>query len=287
MNMHPALLGRGDRLQGLCQLVSDFKGQVPVGGCGIEPKIDGIRMLWIDGELVTREGVPIHGADHIAAELRRMEHEACVPLFIDGEWQVGGTFDATRRHFMAKGGLGNAGIFHVFDVLEMRQWRGQDVSPALHARKRKLEALCQPLDEDGPVRQIPWAWVETEADARRVAADVIAAGGEGVILKHANATYRPGRSTNWLRIKKSQTWDCRILDLIGRQENEDQLATMIVDLDGQRVRVSAGFSDRQRFDFMLQADSLRGMMAEIEAMERTERGHLREARFVRLRDERL
>jgi DNA ligase-1 len=287
MNAHPALLGRGDRVQGLCQLVTDFKGKIPVGGCIEEPKIDGIRMLWIDGELVTREGVPILGAEHIAAALRVIEHEACVPMFFDGEWQVDGSYDATRQHFMAKGARGNAGIFHVFDALTMRQWRGQDVGHALLVRKRRLAEMCQPLGEGAAVREIPWGWVEAAADARRVADAVIAAGGEGVILKQANSTYVAARSTNWQRIKRSQTWDCRILDLIARPENGDQLAVMIVDLDGQPQRVAAGFTDRQRFDFMLARERMIGARVEIEAMERLDSGKLREARFLRVKNEHL
>jgi len=286
VNAHPAL-ARGDRLQGLCQLVTDFNGKIPAGGCIEEPKIDGIRMLWIDGEIVTREGVPILGAEHIAHEIRRMEHAACVPLFVDGEWQVDATFDATKRHFSAKGSQGNAGISHVFDVMTMRQWRGQDVGHGLLARKRRLEELCQPLGERGPVRPIPWGWVETVEDARRVAAEVIAAGGEGVILKHANSTYKAGRSTNWQRIKRSETYDGRIRELISLQDNGDIMATMVVEIEGRLIRVSAGFTDRQRFDFMLAGDSMIGLMAEVEAMERTASGMLREGRFVRLRDERL
>ncbi|MFZ5704465.1 MAG: hypothetical protein ACOY5R_04295 [Pseudomonadota bacterium] len=286
MNAHPAL-ARGDRLQGLCQLVTDFNGKIPVGGCIEEPKIDGIRMLWIDGELVTREGVPILGAEHIAAEIRRLEHAACVPLFVDGEWQVDASYEATKRHFSAKGSQGNAGIFHAFDVMTMRQWRGQSVGHALLARKRVLEKHCQPLGERSPVRPMPWGWVDSVEDARRVAAEVIAAGGEGVILKHANSTYKAGRSTNWQRIKRAETYDGRIRELISRQDNGDIMATMVVEIEGRLVPISAGFTDRQRFNFMLSCDAMIGLVAEVEATERTPTGQIQQASFIRLRGERL
>ncbi|MGC6329640.1 ATP-dependent DNA ligase [Rhizorhabdus sp. FW153] len=280
MNAHPAL-ARGDRLQGLCQLVTDFNGKIPAGGCVEEPKIDGIRMLWIDGELVTREGVPILGAEHIADDIRRMERAACRPLFVDGEWQVDASYGATRRHFSAKGSQGNAGILHAFDVMDMRQWRGQDVGHALLARKRALEKLCQPLGERSPVRPIPWGWVDTVEDARRVAQEVIAAGGEGVILKHANSTYKAGRSTNWQRIKRAETYDGYIRELISRQDNGDVLATMVVEIEGRLVRVCEGFTDRQRFDFMLSGDAMIGSVVEVEAVDRSAAGALLEARFIR------
>jgi DNA ligase-1 len=284
MNAHPALLGRGASLSGLCQIVSDWNGMIPNGGCIAEPKIDGIRMLWIDGELVTRGGAPIHGAEHIAAALRHLEKKECVPQFFDGEWQVDGSFDATLDHFRRKGTAGDAGVFHVFDRTTMRTWRG-DVGEALSVRKHHLDELVAPLGPEAAVRAVQWGWVGTPEEARRLAEEYIAAGGEGIVLKHANATYRAGRGRSWQRIKKAQTYDARIVDLVSRQDNGDVMATMVLDLDGQPLRVSAGFTDRQRFDFMISRERLVGGWAEIEAMERTETGKLREARFVRLRED--
>lgn len=283
MSASDRMLGRGDRIDGLCQLVSDFNGKIPVGGAIIEPKIDGIRMLWIDGQLVTRDGVPILGAEHIATVLRHLEHKAVRTQFFDGEWQVAGSFEATLRHFQSKGAVGDAGIFHIFDHLDMEGWRLGGVEYALSGRRRQLERMVEPLGPKAAVRLIPWGWTDNAEDAQRAAAEVIAAGGEGVIVKHANSTYQKRRSSNWMRIKKAPNWDGVIVDLIARQENGDQLATMVVDVEGNKALVSDGFTDRQRFDFMLTSERLIGRWVEVE-LAQVAPGQRGEHRFLRLKE---
>lgn len=286
MNMHPALLPRGPMAGQLCQLVADFNGKVPNGGCILEPKLDGIRALWIDGQFVTREGSPIEGAGHIAHALRWLDHDGAVPLFVDGEYVVGEGFKDTLQHFQSRGRRGDAGTFHIFDVMPMRVWRGQDVSPALHARRRKVDDLFEPLVKAG-VAPMPWSWINDADDARRAAEAIWAAGGEGVVLKHANSTYRLGKSSNWQRIKKVLTYDVRITDTVAQADHGDRLGALIGELDGVRVRIAHGFTDRERFNLWQRRDSLPGVLAEVEAMDRTETGKLRHGRFVRLREDRL
>lgn len=283
--MHPALLPRGPMAGQLCQLVADFNGQVPAGGCILEPKLDGIRALWIDGQLVTREGAPIEGAGHIAHALRWLDRDGAVPLFVDAEYTVG-TFDETLRHFRSRGQRGDAGTLHVFDVMPMRVWRGQDVGHALHARRKRVDEMFQPLGSAGII-PMPWSWIDDAEDARRAAEAIWDAGGEGVVLKHANSTYRLGRSRNWQRIKRINTYDVRIVDTVAQAEHPDRLGAIIGDLDGERVRIAQGFTDRERFDLWLRRESLPGMLVEVEAMERTETGKLRHGRYVRLREDRL
>ena len=279
---HPALASRPEAGRELCQLVSDWTGRMPAGGAIVEPKVDGIRALWIDGELVTREGAPIHGAEHIAACLRWLEHEACVPMFFDGEWQVGGSFAATLAHFQARGGRGDAGTLHLFDAMPMRVWRGEDPGQALEDRRPKLDRLLDGKAR-GAVRALPWAWASDADEVAAQAREYIAGGGEGVVVKNPLATYRRARTSEWQRIKKAMSLDLRIVDAVPQKEREWMLGALVLDYRGKRVRVAAGFSDVERMALWRDRASLVGTMAEVEAMEVTESGALRQARFVRLR----
>jgi ATP-dependent DNA ligase len=279
---HPALARRADAGSALCQLVGDFTGKVPAGGAIVEPKIDGIRALYADGELFTREGSTIHGVDHILAELAALEQEAAVPLFFDGEFQVGGSFAATVAHFKAAGGRGNAGTLHLFDMLPARVWRGEDVCEALHARRAKLDRLVGPRQSEA-VALVPWAFMEDAAEIEARARELIAAGGEGVVVKAANATYRRTKGTVWQRIRKSLTLDLPIIGWTPQRGNEDMLGALVLDHEGVRVHVAAGFSDQERRELWQVREGLRGEFVEVEAMEQTERGSLRSARYLRLR----
>ncbi len=278
---HPALARRAGGRE-LCQLVDNWKGAVPIGGAIVEPKVDGFRALWIDGELVTREGTPLAGADHIAARLRQLEHEACMPMFFDGEYQVDGSFGRTLAHFRAFGGNGSAGTLQLFDAMPMRVWRGEDACDSLELRRDKLDRLVKGK-EDGAVRLMPWAFMTDVADIEARAREYIAAGGEGVVVKQATATYQRNRCGLWQRIKRALTVDLPILRLEPDRAKPYLLGVMVLDRGGREIRVRAGFSDAQRMAFWRDRGEMRGAIAEIEAMEITEAGALRSPRFVRMR----
>lgn len=279
---HPALARRPDDQNALCQLVGDWSGHVPDGGAIVEPKTDGMRALWIDGEIVSREGSPIWGTEHIAEQLRAMEYEACESLFCDGEFQVGGSFTATIAHFQAAGGRGDAGTFHLFDAIPMRTWRGNDVCEALEVRRPMLDRLAAPFDGN-EVRLVPWAFMTEAAEIEERAADLIAAGGEGVVVKHALSTYRRNRSANWQRIRKSLTLDIPIVGFTPLRGNDEALGALIGLLDGVRVTVAIGYSDAERVELWRVREGLVGAYMEVTALERTERGSLRQATWVRMR----
>lgn len=283
LGSHPALLRGNDAGKELCQLVGDYTGRV-IGNQVVEPKLDGIRALWLNGELVTREGAPIHGAEHIAARLRWLESEACVPMMFDGEWVVAGSFAATLAHFQARGGNGDAGTLHLFDALPMSVWRGEECCHALEVRKTRLDAMLAEK-ADAAVRPMPWAYLanpdpmEIEARAR----EFIAAGAEGIVTKQAGAVYQRKLGTVWQRIKKALTLDLTIVGYEADRARPWLLGVLIVDHGGVKVRVRAGFSDTERLALLCVGDGLIGQVAEIEAVEVTERGSLRSARWLRMR----
>lgn len=286
---HPALLPRPGQARELCQLVSDWTGRIAAGGCIVEPKLDGIRALWLGAELVTREGTPIAGAEHIEAELMRLQHEAAVPLFVDGEWVVGDSFAATLTHFQARGRSGDAGTLHVFDVMPLSVWRGEDPCEALEVRRGKVDRLLGGTDSlhirAQSVRPMPWAWMTCPMEIERHARDYIAQGGEGIVVKHGLSTYQRKRSSAWQRIKRATTLDLEIVRAEPMKAKPWLLGCLVVDHRGKEVRVTAGFSDAERLSLMRRRDDLPGLIAEVECMEVTEKGSLRSPRWVRMRED--
>ncbi|HEX5183564.1 MAG TPA: hypothetical protein VFW19_10490 [Allosphingosinicella sp.] len=283
---HPALQRRPAERE-LVQLVTDWSGKVPHGGAVVEPKTDGIRALFIGGELVTREGNPILGTRHILEACRTIQSEFGFPVVIDGEFQVRGSFTATVGHFKAIGNRGDAGTFFAFDVLPERTWRGEDVCEALHARRAKLDEYARPFVGDA-LQIVPWAYMTEAAEIEARARELIAAGGEGVVVKDVNSTYRRSKSANWQRIRRSITVDAPIVGWNELRPGSGLLGSLVLDYEGVRVTVAVGFSDDERRHLWMQAldGLLLGEWVEVEAMDRTERGSLRQARFVRLRGDR-
>lgn len=211
----------------LCQLATDWRGDVPAGGMMCEQKVDGWRALWfpgIDGKrrLWTRGGHVIEGAGHITHRLEQMEREAGEPMVFDGEFQVAGTLAATK-HWCERGWKtgGEAGVLHLFDCLTFAEWQAGGSDTPLIERKARLEALVNATgeewdwrpgsfgrDDHTAVQIVPDVWIFDTADAMALAKFVWADGGEGIMLKDPLSPYRRLRSPAWLKVKveNSQKW---------------------------------------------------------------------------------
>ena len=185
----------------LCMLATKWDCTVPAGGLIVQEKIDGIRALWFDGQLWTREGTPILGVAHVTADLRAIERRAGEPLFLDGELQVDGTLAATTRHFRAAGRYGDAGLLHLFDALPLADWKADAYDLPLGARLQRLEHALG--DERGAsVRLLPSRLCGCAATVLAHAAAVWAHGGEGSVGKVAGSAYRRRRSSAWCKVKR-------------------------------------------------------------------------------------
>jgi ATP-dependent DNA ligase len=215
-------------MSGLCHLASDWHGGIPAFGLMAEPKIDGWRCLFFPGtdgitRLWSRQGMPLEGADHILSRLARMQDAAGEALFIDGEIQVDGTLAATKHWFETGWRTGgDRGVFHAFDVLTYREWRAGGSDRPLYARKARLRALLDASEEadDGwtwregsrgaeppaAVRIVDDGWCFDAADVLAEARRVWVDGGEGLVLKDAEAPYRRKRSPAWLKVKPGGPW---------------------------------------------------------------------------------
>lgn len=208
----------------LCQLATHWTGSLPSSGVMAEQKIDGWRALWLRDHagapgIFTRNGVPIGGTAHIAYMLEQMERAAGEPMFFDGEFQVGGSLAATKawceRGWKAGG---EAGQLYLFDCMPASEWRAGGTQRPLYARKAMLRDLAQAAQGDGwewrpgshgrdddcpPVTVLEDGWAFDAHDVEREAHAVWARGGEGLMLKDAEAGYERCRNGRWLKVKSA------------------------------------------------------------------------------------
>ena len=215
----------------LVQLLDDWKGTVPEGGAWLEQKHDGWRAFYAPDYLGkpclwTRNGHPIEGVGHILHRLARMEREAGQPMFFDGELIVGGTLEATKAWCESgwkKGG--EAGTFHAFDAIPLREWKAGGGAIPLISRKNALEALVAATDEPewewragsrgrdeaGPaaVSFVGGQWIFDQRDVIDAARGIWAAGGEGVVIKEGDAPYRRNRNRTWQKVKRENQYKWR------------------------------------------------------------------------------
>lgn len=203
---------------GLCQLASDWGGALPDGGCMVERKHDGWRLLHLEGQCLTRNGIPYRGIGHIERALAILQLQFDEPMFLDGEFVVGvglHTLAQTKAHQDSGWKGGNAGMLYLFDCVPLDRWRSDDDETPLYARKGALTQAWERMMasneawESGwsegvptPIVVIPDLWAFDRRDVERMALDVWSAGGEGIIVKDAESPYRRNRSKAWAKYRR-------------------------------------------------------------------------------------
>ena len=216
----------------LSQLASEWRGTLP-GLCIAEWKADGFRALYLRDRsgkpgLYTRNGMTIHGAEHILHELAAWERHAGQRLFIDGEFVVGDgpdTLASTKRWCESGYKLGGtAGRLHLFDGFAYDDWLKGGTATPLYARKARIEAIAAAVaadeahrwdwrqgargDEPCPVRVVPHVDLWHVDDALQFVAEFWRAGLEGAVFKDAEAPYVRQRSNAWM--KCGRPWQDKI-----------------------------------------------------------------------------
>jgi len=95
--------------------------------------------------------------------------------------------------------------------------------------------------------QVP---VASDAAPQQRLEAVVARGGEGLMLHHREALYRPGRSDALLKLKPYLEGGARVIAHLPRQGRyEGMLGSMLVEEpDGTRFRLGTGLTDAERAD---------------------------------------
>lgn len=287
MTPHPDLL-RLKEPPLLCHPVYDYRGRMPDGQLLVDIKYDGVRALWLDRELLTQQGFPIGGVEHLAAALRRLDHRYGRPMFYDAEMIIGGSFMASARQcaFRYDAPAAPGAVLHIFDAVPLDDWHSGHPPTPIHERRAQLADKIARLNDDA-IRCAHGVTLDSPADVEKYAAGVIVDGHEGVVIKPASGLYKRERQGAWLRIKRNVTYDCKILGIVPHPDSQEMIGGLAVEHDGSRVKIVRGFTDDQRAELWEDRALIAGRYVEVEAMGLTEKGKLRQPRFSRIRYERI
>lgn len=204
------------------------KGGLPLSSYLMEPKLDGIRCLVrVENhrvEMWTRTGQALHDkVPHIATELSRLPD--CV---LDGELgymknvpdtilksEMVMDFNRTVRvlgssidEAVAKQQQYSDWIqFHIFDILKFGVF-GFHTTPFHYRQQQLMDFWMENRLFNGPFNtHFARAYNEESYDT------IVDLGGEGVMLKHPDSTYLPGKrkAGTWYKLKKYDTLDAIIV----------------------------------------------------------------------------
>jgi len=245
------------------------------------PKLDGIRCLKIDGQIVSRTFKPIRNAE-LAAAVKDL-----LPDGSDGELIMGGgNFQSTTSMVMsADKTIGNEkAYFYWFDYVP--DDNKKPYLERINDMKKFVEDHPEILTAS-PVKIVPLVPTEikTIEELLQYESEVLDQGFEGVMLRSANGPYKFGRSTlkegSLVKMKKFDDDEAVIIGFNELQKNtnektkdefgyakrsshkngkieQDTLGSIDVNWNGIHFSIGSGFTAEQRKEFWNDRDNLVG-----------------------------
>lgn len=230
-----ALPGAAAEAPGLMHASRHAAGIDDVRGYWISEKLDGVRGRWDGRRLRTRGGMPVVAPAWFTA------HWPAVPM--DGElWIARGNFEQVSglvRRADPKHPAWRRTRFMVFDL---------PGHPG-HFAGRVLGMRALLADPRVPwLRPVPQWRVGSQSQLDRQLREVVAAGGEGLMLHHQHAIYRVGRSDLLRKYKPHDDAEARVVGYTaGKGKYAGQVGALrVVRADGLRFRIGSGLSDADR-----------------------------------------
>lgn len=201
----------------------------------VSEKYDGVRAYWNGAQLLTRAGNVIH------APAWFIQGWPATPL--DGElWAGRGRFEtvtATVRDYEPDHQAWQNIRFMVFDL-------PAHAGP-FDARLAQLQPLISAAAIDW-LRAAPHTRVIDATQLQRRLNEIVAAGGEGLMLHRDDSLYRAERSDDLLKVKPYQDAEATVIaHLPGKGKYTGMLGALLVrDANGTQFRIGTGFTDGQR-----------------------------------------
>lgn len=248
-------------------LATEALADVDPTGYLVSEKYDGVRALWDGHQLRLRSGTTVAAPAWLAAGL------PAVPL--DGElWLGRGRFEAVSGLVRSQR-LDDPAWHDVrLMVFDLPGAPGGFAQRAQHIQG--LAASARP----GSWLAVQHAKVGDTAALQARLAQVVSAGGEGLMLHRADAPWESGRSGALLKLKPLHDADAQVLaHLPGRGRHQGRLGALRVRTEGgAEFRLGTGFSDALR-----EAPPPVGSWISYTHRGHTARGLPRFASFLRLR----
>lgn len=240
------------------------------------PKYDGCLAIVVadyTGHVLTRTGEPITSIPHVMAQARKL-----LPGYvIFGEaYKFDTPFKDISGAFRRCAPQDDLFVV-AFDAVPVADWRAGKCDESYKARLARLREAWHA--SPGPAIIVAPA---SDAGASQGFANALVAQGgyDGAILRRADAPWTTGASKNGeaIKVKPVQSLDLRAVDwFVGKGKYQGLAGGIVVEYRGVTTQVGTGFSDAERGTIASQGT--RAQIAEVEFMELTADGKLREPRF--------
>ena len=216
-------------------LAQTYREGIDVAAYWVSEKLDGVRALWNGHALRSRRGNRFNAPPWFVAGFPS-EH-------LDGElWMGRGTFEkvsgVVRRHTPVDEDWRQV-RFMVFDLPA----HPADFNGRLERMKEVFASLDSPY-----IGLVPQRRLASHDALTSLLDEVLALGGEGLMLRKAGSFHRAGRSADLLKLKRYEDAEAKVVaHLPGKGKFAGMLGALLVETpDGRRFRLGTGFSDEER-----------------------------------------
>lgn len=209
-------------------------GQDPAG-FWVSEKLDGVRALWDGHQLRFRSGRIVPAPDWFTAALPAQ------PL--DGElWLGRGTFDALSAIVRKASPLDAEWRQVRYMIFEL-----PNVSGSFSQRVGQIQVVIAQA-KLAWLQAVPQFQVANTAQLMTRYHEVIAGGGEGLMLHRAEALYHTGRSDDLLKLKPAEDAEAVVIGYLpGKGRNKGMVGALLVEnAAGKRFRIGSGLNDATR-----------------------------------------
>lgn len=259
------------------ELEATYYQQAKLDGCNT------VMMLYPDGSTVTmsRTGEQVRSMAHVEFLMHEVFAEDVARnhgLVLLGEAWDFAEFSKISGDFRRHTNSPNLDLM-IFDVLLIDEFNdGYSPVPWIKRMERLTadEAGCHTIAHRTPGN---YTVSNAMAEAKRLGYR------DGIILRDPNGTWTAGSGTTGeiIKVKQVLSFDLKVIGSEpGKGKHEGRMGALIVDFGGKELRVGTGFSDADR-----EANNFNGKIVEVEAMDYSSDGLLREPRFKGIRHDKL
>lgn len=251
------------------QLASIYHDHIDLKKYWVSEKFDGVRAFWNGRQLISRQGNVIKAPGWFTAVLPEDQ--------LDGElWLARGQFDRLSgiiRRLSVDDSDWLVVKYMVFDIPN---------SPLIFDnRLEKLKVIIREINKPF-IQLVKQEKFATHELLMQRLDDVVAGGGEGLMLHLGSSTYKKFRSDDLLKLKKYADAEAVIIKhFAGKGKYKGMLGSVLVETDkGIRFKIGSGFTDAERKN----PPSI-GSIITYKYSGFTNKGTPRFASFLRLRNE--
>lgn len=227
----------------------------------LSQKLNGVRATYVGGELISRQGIPYKGLNHIIKSIELLKDISKMQnIVLDGEL-IRDNVDGLSDNDNFKLGTGiitsndkdkSCIKFVIFDVITDNDFANKESALTYRKRKEYLNFLNTIIYKYSIkcieiVKFVYEGTDQSKIDYYLNEADKV--GWEGLML-NKDVPYYCKRHKGLIKIKTFKHSDLRVIGYEeGTGRNSGKLGAFVVDYNGNNVSVGSGFSDTQREEF--------------------------------------